>query len=535
MEYNYWLPDENGNRKDYVTTENVVFIIGANGTGKSKLGAWIEQQYFDKVHRIGGQRNLYFNENISLKNYSQAENLVFYGSDNEDNSKWCRWNDIPGMSYTTRMLNDFENVLAALIALKNNENDDYIKKCKNAEMKNEMKPPTPMTVIDTLKNIWNNVFPQRKLELEDSKFFAVFTDKDGEHKYSATEMSDGERSVLYLAAQVLCVPKEKILIIDEPELHLHNSIMHRLWMSLKKCRKDCLFMFITHDTEFVARHMSAIKIWIQEYDGKNWKFSKIENEYLPESLLLNILGSRQNILFVEGESYSYDTQLYSLLYPHYRIIACGSCSQVITRTKAFNKSKNLHHCKVYGIIDRDFRSESEIKKYKDENIFVIDVAEVENLFLVEEIIRLLAKHMFQDDDKVFEEISKYVIDERFSKQIDGQIEQSTIAEIKYILSSFEVNSNKDSEAKKSLDDLFSSLNYDKIKEKHKKNFYSILQKRSYREIIKVFNEKNIVKSIGHYFGIKNDEFCKIVIGLTKDEKNEAIYSVISSYLPKIQE
>ena len=37
-------------------------------------------------------------------------------------------------------------------------------------------------------------------------------------------MSGGERSVLYLVAQVLCVPKAKILIIDEPEIHLHRSI-----------------------------------------------------------------------------------------------------------------------------------------------------------------------------------------------------------------------------------------------------------------------------------------------------------------------
>ena len=529
MEYQYWLPDEQGEKKDYVTTNNAVIIIGANGSGKSKLGAWIEQRGFDKVHRIGAQRNLNFNENISLKSYSQAENLVFYGSDNKDAHKGNRWN---WGKYTTQMLNDFENVLAALIALKNNENDNYIEKCKEAEARNATKPATPTTVIDNLKNIWNNVFPQRNLILEDSKFFAVFTDQNGEHKYSATQMSDGERSVLYLAAQVLCVPKEKILIMDEPELHLHRSIMHRLWMALENCRKDCLFIYITHDTEFAAQHISAEKIWIQEYDGQNWKFSKIENEYLPESLLLNILGSRQNVLFVEGENNSYDTQLYSLLYPNYHIIACGSCSQVISRTKAFTLSNNLHHCKVYGIIDRDFRSEYEIKKYEDENIFVIDVAEVENLFLVEEIIRFLAKHLGKDDNKLFEDISRYVIDERFSKQIDGQICQSTVAEIKYNLSSFNVSKKNDIEAQRSLDEIWNAVDYEMIKKKHEEKFRSILQKRNYKDILKIFNEKNIVKTIGHYFGINNNEFCKIIVALAKGEKHDAITSALSLYLPE---
>ena len=149
MEYQYWLPDEKGEKKIYTTSDNAVIIIGANGAGKSKLGAWIEQKDFDKVHRIGAQRNLNFNENIALKNYSQAENFVFYGSDNKDANKGVRWNY--GHSYTTQMMNDFENVLAALIALKNNENDNYVQKCKEAEIKNEMKPKTPTTVIDSLK------------------------------------------------------------------------------------------------------------------------------------------------------------------------------------------------------------------------------------------------------------------------------------------------------------------------------------------------------------------------------------------------
>lgn len=39
MEYQYWLPDEQGKKKIYTTSDNAVVIIGANGAGKSKLGA----------------------------------------------------------------------------------------------------------------------------------------------------------------------------------------------------------------------------------------------------------------------------------------------------------------------------------------------------------------------------------------------------------------------------------------------------------------------------------------------------------------
>ena len=41
----YWLPNtETGKREDHETEFNSVVIIGGNGSGKSKLGAWIEQQ-----------------------------------------------------------------------------------------------------------------------------------------------------------------------------------------------------------------------------------------------------------------------------------------------------------------------------------------------------------------------------------------------------------------------------------------------------------------------------------------------------------
>lgn len=107
--------------------------------------------------------------------------------------------------------------------------------------------------MDKLINIWDSIFPQRTLIFEDSKFFAYEINKTTK-KYSANQMSDGERAVLYLASQVLVAPDNKTLIIDEPELHLHNSIMNILWEQLENYRQDCLFIYITHDTNFAASH-----------------------------------------------------------------------------------------------------------------------------------------------------------------------------------------------------------------------------------------------------------------------------------------
>ena len=530
MKFKYYLPDEQSDPIPYETNTNALIIIGANGSGKSKLGAWIERQDFKSIHRIGAQRSLTFNENIALKSYSQAEDLVFWGSteDSQKNgNKSYRWN---WGEFTTTLMNDFENVLAALIALKNNENDHYIEQCKLAELNNTPNPHTPETSIDKLFAIWKDVFPQRELFVEDSKFLANIPNKSND-KYSATQMSDGERSVLYLVAQVLCVPENKTLIIDEPEIHLHRSIMNRLWSSLEKHRPDCLFIFITHDTQFAAMHKNADKIWIQDFDGKHWRLKKIEDNDLPEELLFDILGSRNNVLFVEGEKNSFDTQLYTIIFPGYYIVPCGSCTQVIERTKAFNNNPNLHNCKVYGIIDRDYRTNYEIEKHKENNIFTLNVAEVENLFITEEIVTFMANHMGQNKEKVFEEIKKYVIDIRFKNQIDKQVCQSVVAQIKYKLTSANISNRNNSEAKKSLANAYASIDYDEIYNSENIKFQQILKKRNYRDVIGVFNEKGIAKSIGHYFNIDNSAYCNTVINLLSTGKYDEIITALLTYFP----
>lgn len=533
MAYTYWLPDESGNKVDYTTESNSVIIVGANGAGKSKLGAWIEQRDFEGVYRTGAQRSLNFSEAIIFKPYSDAIDMVHYGNvvkkigDNHQGGRKWNW----GTAFTTTLIDNFNDVLSALLTLNANETSCYFDECKKAQELQLAKPDIPERVIDKLFSIWNEVLPQRKLALEDSKFFASFIKNGNEVKYSATEMSDGERSVLYLAAQVLCVPKNKVLVIDEPELHLHPSIMNRLWKALEKYREDCLFIYITHDLQFASMHNHADKIWIREYDGQNWKLQKIEDKDLPEDLLLEIMGSRKNIIFVEGERNSYDTQLYSELYPDYHIVPCGSCTQVIARTKAFRNNMDLHDCEVYGIIDRDYRSEYEINALKQNGVYSISVAEVENLFLVEELIRVIATHMGKNPDDVFSKIRDFVIFKKFYNCIQQQIRYNVISEIKYQLSCIEISKSDDASAKSSFDSAYHQIDYDNIKNSLEVKYRSVQRTNDYGGIIRVFNEKNISKSIGSFFGINNRDYCQIVIDLLRGIKHDEIVSALSPYLP----
>ena len=122
-------------------------------------------------------------------------------------------------------------------------------------------------------------------------------------QYAASELSDGERVMLYLIGQSLLAEADSVLIIDEPELHIHKAILSLLWDEIERARHDIYIVYITHDLEFAASRGSAKVLAVEEFDFHDLRWQIVEptdNADLPEPTLLKILGSRKSILFTEG-------------------------------------------------------------------------------------------------------------------------------------------------------------------------------------------------------------------------------------------
>ena len=534
MTYEFILPNDEGNFISCETDTNSIVIIGANGTGKSRLGYWLEKGNPEKVHRIVAQRSLNFGEFITQKSYKQSYNLLSYGSESKDTTHDRKYKlTNRGYNFAMACDDDFDKTLSLLLAKKNIQQDNYINECKKRDAQGKQHDCVPDNVVDQLMRIWTDVFPGREICIEDYKVIGkIANNQNSNGKYDGKFMSDGEKVALYLIAQILSIPNNKIIIIDEPELHLHRSIMNRLWAAIERERKDCLFIYITHDTYFAASHTLSKKIWIKNYDGNIWEWEEIKESDLPEQLLLDILGNRKNVLFVEGTHDSYDTKLYREVFKNYYVVPCGGCTSVIARTRAMNGTTQLHELKCYGLIDRDFRSEHEIECLEQDGIFTLDVAEVENLFLVPEVLEVVNKISGYDNTSIIEEIKKYIIKERFEKEINSQILESTISEIKYLLSSVTIPNNNESDAKETLDNLSNNIDFNKIKKQQEDKFLNVKNSGDYNQILRIFNKKALSKSVGHFFGINDNAYCDFVLRQLNTDKDKEIIDAICRYLPK---
>lgn len=128
----------------------------------------------------------------------------------------------------------------------------------------------------------------------------------------------------------------------------------------------------------------------------------------------------------------------------------------------------------------------------------------------------MATHMGQknkDVETAFEKVRNCVIQKRYAIQIEKQIWQSVVANLKYQLSSAEISKKDEAEAKESLGRVLESLDYEKTKQEQESKFQATLKAENYSDVLRVFNEENIVGMIGEYFGLKNDAYCSTVLAL----------------------
>ena len=494
-----------------------IVAVGANGSGKTTLSNKFKQYLQNNGVVISAQRVLLVPDINSLPNPQVVEKeLKQYQARDKTNKNASEY---------AYLQNEFGVVLKNLLSEEIKVSTQYRKNRRRKPEEGESKI-APETKLDVAFDIWNSLIKDKKIDCPDGMNFVGITEEDV--SYPAIKMSDGEKVILYLIGQVLLAPEKGFIVIDEPEMYLHKTILKKLWNVLEKEREDCLFIYLTHDLDFAKSRVNAKKIWIKSFKFPDkWEIESIPENKIPETLLLEILGSKNNILFCEGEKGKIDERVYSILFPNMTVIPVESCSNVINYTKSFKELGSLVNVNAYGLIDRDHGDDEWIDKQKEFGVFSFEVAEAENLFLDLEFLIIMANQFLEDVSKI-QEIKSAVFDElKNNKEMQAShyIREKTVnyfkgSNIRKGNSLEEVKGNYNSFAEKvCLEDWYNE---------RLRKIENIINNDDYQAAIKIFNNKyGLPKIVNEKLKVSHfiDKSIKLL------ESDESAQSIILKYFP----
>lgn len=343
-------------------------IIGANGSGKTRFTDAIINSLGPKAYRMSALDALYRRD---AEGHTPLDELL-------------------GRLMHDEMLNLINYKLALADG-------------KNARLRN--------TRLDCVMELWQAVFPGNRVLIDSGKI--LFARGFDEPSYAAPRLSDGERAVLYYAGAVLYAPEKAAVFIDSPELFLHPTLTSALWNRLEELRADCTFCYTTHDPEFASSRNGAQTVWVRDCAPSipAWDYDILppQSGISPE-LYMTLVGGRKPVLFIEGDSeHSIDAKLYPLIFPDHTVRSLGSCNKVIEAVRTFNDLASFHKLDSTGIVDRDRRDETEVNYLRRKHIMVPDVAEIENMLLLEDVVRTMASVNGKNPSRAFGHVRKTII------------------------------------------------------------------------------------------------------------------------------
>lgn len=355
--------------------DSTTVIIGANGAGKSSLINELRKNSIDEMYVLPAQKLLYFVSNISDRNNIEQEKYI---RDLKNTNIKYDTIDLYPFNIQENFSNTFTNLITLLVK------DIMVVATYKFRGQND----SSLSLWQKLEKIWNKIKPEISFEIDPIKII-VNVEKNNS-KYSINGLSDGERCILFYIGNVLLAPENSYIIVDEPETFLNGAVYNELWDLLISERPDCQFIFASHNMDFVQSRTNATYVWCKEFEAPyNFDYEILEEiQEMPLSLLTEVSGTRKPILFCEGTKTSIDYQIYSKLFSEFCFVKpVQGHKQVIQHTKAYNDLQHIHGNTAFGIIDNDWMDEKSVQDYKDINIIVLPLNEIEMILVDESVVK----------------------------------------------------------------------------------------------------------------------------------------------------
>jgi ABC-type lipoprotein export system ATPase subunit len=387
--------------------ESVIVILGPNGSGKTQLAQRIAQD--NQVSAISAQRRTWVDDSLPVQEEQQLRSQVRSQQDRWRQQSWQPTEEINFILST--LIQDHTNLLTK-------RNEQAIDAGISLE-------PVRDTKLILLQGLWNRLFPRRKLEI--GGFFPKVKRLDAASSvqpYQLRQMSDGERTVLYMAARVMTA-EQPVVLVDEPELHMHCRLAVQFWDEAEKLRTDCRFVYVTHDLNFALSRRRATYLVARSSD----KAEALVVDELPSSIAAEVLGAAtlpfyaKRIFLFEGEpGKGFASEFFSAWFDDDETFAIPSGDRnAVCAAVSGLKTIGVVAAAVIGLIDRDFYSDDVLSAVTD-GVTVLQLHELESVLCDRGVVAGVAEQLGKDPVDIW---SAFV--DRVRNEFRGQTLNAVVA------------------------------------------------------------------------------------------------------------
>lgn len=392
---------------ELIGDEQSIILVGKNGVGKSTLVNDLKRDKLHNLFCIPAQKYLYITGSSlnRLSNVDQVQDLFV-----SQNLKVQGTFSYVGAEGDTYKL--FSQVIDFIVREHQSSKSD--------------REESRLSKLDEVNQIYSKIFDDIVFKTDS---FSGQLNPRKEVSYHINSLSDGEKSVLFYIICAVLAKGKTIFVIDEPETHMNMAICNKLWDLILETRKDCKFIFISHNSDFITSRLESRIMWCQKYKNiGEFELTSLDTNGIgiDNKLLIELVGSRKPILFCEGETSSLDYQLFNILYSdRYLIKPIKGHRDVVEAVKAVKKLGTVGSS-VVGLIDRDFYSQDILDNYKEIGVYHLPVNEVEMLLMKEPIVEKVLSEAVKG--ATFKDVKNEV-----RQSISNKKERQAAAYVKYVV------------------------------------------------------------------------------------------------------
>ena len=493
--------------------KKTVVFVGPNGCGKTTLlRNLINATGEDQIGYYPADRLLVINDS-----YNPERDFATFSKSYQNADKYA--SDIDNQSQAHYIVQQINQTITLFEKKRATEMDLYAKGKLRLED----------SLTEKILGIWNDLIKDRILFSEG----ALKVQTLGGTEYPIKYLSSGEKSIFYFLACIFLKEKKSYYFVDEPENNLNPSIVSKLWDIIEKHREGSIFVYLTHDSNFVASRINSKLFWIEKYDGTEWVYKPLpENDNLPQHLMVALVGNREPVLFCESQDeYKYDDIVFKMMFPEFKVIPAAGCDAVIAKVKAYSIAGLPQ--KAFGIIDCDYKDQSYLEGQETDGIFHLPFFEIENFLFSEEIITGVIATFSRDKENAFANLKSALKNDFISKK-----EQWIIRKIAFRLRETfftgKIKRLKDfPELKVEYTSFSSSVDLHALHASYEAEIQQVIDADDYNTLLRYYNNKGIFTMFLPQLKLENKMPYKEAVFTYLSEHKDVLTGLRSKYFPGI--